>query len=177
MTDHYKQVQDFLKKTGTEFSVVLSRRGTMWGEDKEQTRDIYTFTLTRKGRVYSADFGQSIVCSTFIVRCGGSRYVWEDDLNNTCKTLSEARRYAASKLGSLNSVTIEGGHIAPTAYDVLSCLQKHAVGTFEDFCADFGYDTDSAKAKRTYDAVLFEFKSMQLIFNDEELEELTEVAQ
>lgn len=42
-----------------------------------------------------------------------------------------------------------------TAADVLHCLisdASSADNTFEDWCADFGYDSDSRKAERTYKA-------------------------
>jgi hypothetical protein len=45
----------------------------------------------------------------------------------------------------------------PTAADVLDCLASDAASAenaagFEDWAADFGYDTDSRKAERTYNA-------------------------
>ena len=45
----------------------------------------------------------------------------------------------------------------PTAADVLSCLASDAssidnASSFEDWAADFGYDTDSRKAERTFKA-------------------------
>lgn len=43
---------------------------------------------------------------------------------------------------------------APTAADVLSCLCSDARSadrtTFEDWCSDLGYDTDSRKAEKIY---------------------------
>jgi len=44
---------------------------------------------------------------------------------------------------------------APTAADVLNCLASDAAGvenarSFEDWCADYGYDTDSRKAEKTF---------------------------
>lgn len=60
----------------------------------------------------------------------------------------------------------------PTLYDVLTCLQKYDVGTFEDFCSDYGYDTDSRTAFKTYKAVVKEFQAMERLFNSEELEVL-----
>jgi|SRR5436190_14540955 hypothetical protein len=41
----------------------------------------------------------------------------------------------------------------PTVEDVLDCLASDASGcasTFEDWCADLGYDSDSRKAEQTY---------------------------
>jgi len=39
--------------------------------------------------------------------------------------------------------SIAEGSNEPTLYSVLACLQKYDVGTFEDFCNEFGYDTDN----------------------------------
>lgn len=61
----------------------------------------------------------------------------------------------------------------PTAYDVLACLQKYDVGTFEDFCGDYGYDNDSIKSLKTYKAVKKEYENVIKMFGDvmNELEE------
>lgn len=44
----------------------------------------------------------------------------------------------------------------PELHDVLDCLANDAQtdGTFEDFCATYGYDTDSRNAERIYKAVI-----------------------
>lgn len=62
--------------------------------------------------------------------------------------------------------------IGPTVYDVLACLTKWNPGSFEEFCADYGYDTDSINAKRIYDAVVQEWLQVSKMFNEKELEEL-----
>lgn len=47
----------------------------------------------------------------------------------------------------------------PTAEDVLDCLasdaagMENARGSFEDWCAEYGYDTDSRKAYATFQTV------------------------
>ena len=63
----------------------------------------------------------------------------------------------------------------PTAYDVLACLTKYPVDTFEDFCADYGYDEDSRKAYKTYEAVKSEWQNVAMLWNETELEELREI--
>jgi hypothetical protein len=72
--------------------------------------------------------------------------------------------------------SIMKGSEEPTLYDVLTCLQKYDVGTFEDFCDIFGYNLDSIlerkKAKTIYKAVVKEFQAMERLFDSEELEVL-----
>lgn len=77
----------------------------------------------------------------------------------------------------------------PTCYDVLACLTKYEVGTYHDFCADFGYkpyDYDmfdcvrvngeyyNRKSWKTYNAVKREYNKVARIFGDV-LEELAEI--
>jgi len=70
--------------------------------------------------------------------------------------------------------SIKSGAEEPTIYDILTCLQKYDVGSFEDFCGEFGYDTDSRTAERTYKAVCKEFTAVERLFSDiiEELQEI-----
>ncbi len=44
----------------------------------------------------------------------------------------------------------------PTLDEVLECLASDCanLGSFEDWCSEFGYDTDSRKAERTYHAIV-----------------------
>jgi hypothetical protein len=82
------------------------------------------------------------------------------------------RRYILSFWNSMNDVT-EGK--APTAYDVITCLTKNDPGDFEEFCREFGYDTDSRKAEKTYKAVVAEWKNVEACFSEEELAEMGEI--
>ena len=65
--------------------------------------------------------------------------------------------------------------INPTAYDVLSCLTKYDPGTFEMFCGELGYDTDSRRAERVYYNVKLEFFNVRGFWNPEELRKLREI--
>jgi hypothetical protein len=64
--------------------------------------------------------------------------------------------------------------IRPTVYDVLACLQKYEVGTFEDFCSEFGYDMWKKESHKIYKAVKREYDSVERLFGDC-LEELAEI--
>ena len=67
----------------------------------------------------------------------------------------------------------------PKFRDVLDCLALHARSTdqsFEDWCSDFGYDTDSRNAQKTYEACAeTRTKLMTLLGRDALREFLTEV--
>lgn len=73
--------------------------------------------------------------------------------------------------------SIVNGDRRPKMYDVLSCLQKWDCGTFENFCYEYGYDTDSRKAESIYKAVCKEYKAVVRLFGDSEecMDELREI--
>ena len=71
--------------------------------------------------------------------------------------------------------SIADGSNPPTAYAVLSCLQKYDAGTFENFCSEFGYDTDSRTAEKIYKAVCKEYDNVCKLWTDQEIEELQEI--
>lgn len=65
----------------------------------------------------------------------------------------------------------------PTAADVLDCLASDASGaenarSFEDWCSEYGYDTDSRKAKRTYKVIQRQSESLKRLLGPELYETL-----
>ena len=84
-----------------------------------------------------------------------SRYVFK------CR-LSRGKKSYTFNFGQ----SIRNGSKEPEMYDVLSCLEKTDVGTFQDFCDEFGYDTDSKRAERIYKAVVKEYKAVERLFGD-----------
>lgn len=63
----------------------------------------------------------------------------------------------------------------PTAYDVLACIEKNDPGTFEDFCGDFGYDTDSRRAFEVYMAMQEQYSKLSRFLTAKELQEVREI--
>ncbi len=86
-------------------------------------------------------------------------------------TLKRANRSYSFKFGQ--SIANQGQE--PTEYDVLACITKYEPGTFENFCSEFGYITDSRKALKTYNAVCREYKGVCRIWNQAEREALAEI--
>lgn len=62
--------------------------------------------------------------------------------------------------------------IKPTEYDVTACLEKYDVGSFGEFCNEFGYEQfddygrENAKVKRIYKAVCREAEKVNELFGD-----------
>tara|TARA_R110000868_G_scaffold379828_1_gene645771 strand:- start:1031 stop:1801 length:771 start_codon:yes stop_codon:yes gene_type:complete len=71
--------------------------------------------------------------------------------------------------------SIAKSNVPPSVYDVLACLTKYDIGNFENFCSDFGYNTDSRTAYKTYKAVLKEWKNIERLFTNDQLELLQEI--
>ena len=139
------QADEFLEKTKTTMTVVYSGHGKYFPDDKDE-RDIYTITLSRPGKTpYTFTFGQSIINS----RPG------------TREKISYADRQKRRPK-------------KPSAYDVLACLEKYELDTHEDFCAAFGYDTDSRKGLDLYLRLQKEQKAVYHLFSDvmDELQEI-----
>jgi len=113
-------------------------------DDDKQERDVYEIILSREGK------------EIFAFRFGQS-------------IANSGEPYKRNPQGK----TVRK-RITPTPYDVLACLIKHDVETFEDFCAEYGYNTDSRKAEKIYFNVQREYKNVQRVFGDV-LDELREI--
>lgn len=180
LTEYDIQAKDFLNKTNTEFKVEFLRFDKYFDSDKEK-RDIYSITLTRGSRTYTFEFGQSINCS----QQWHAKSVYAKNLcananhprlmgNGFSEMLGKSLKMFGA--GVINNDFVKNENYSePTEYDVLARLTKYDVGTFEDFCHEFGYDTDSRSAEKTYKAILNEWHNVAMLWNNEEIEELQEI--
>lgn len=178
--DYDIQAEKFLNDTETEMTVKFLSHGKHFPED-EKTRDIYFVQFKRGNRSFDLKFGQSI--------SGSSHRLFNLVQSKVVRTFGreELDKCFSMKTGKFDK-TLFGHHYfqlhnqetmlepeEPSAYDVLSCLSKNDPGTFENFCAEFGYDEDSKRAEKTYKAVLKEWKDVQTLWNDQEIERLQEI--
>lgn len=73
----------------------------------------------------------------------------------------------------------DSGNKKPTPYDILACLTTYEVGTFDDFCSEFGYNekplSEYPKVKKIYDKVCSEVKNLNILYSEKELEQLQEI--
>ena len=101
---------------------------------------------------------------------------WKDnELRNTYfATITTPR--GTMKVKFWDSVYNTERGIKPTEYDILACLEKYDVGTFEDFVNEFGYESYYLRcAKRIYKAVTHEYQDLCRCFTEEQLESLREI--
>jgi len=156
MEDYNKQAKDFMAKAKAIMAVKLLGHYPYFDDDKE-SRDIYEITLTRGNKTYIFKFGQSFNRS--------NNPNWQPPIRKGMTM------YDMEKAKLAHKKMIQ----APTEYDVLASITKYGPGTFKDFCDEFGYDTDSRKAEKTYFAVQDEYENINKLFSDviEDLQEIT----
>ena len=72
------------------------------------------------------------------------------------------------------SLRLSENMIPPTAYEILSCIEKEEHESFESFCDEYGYDPDSRKAEKIFHACQKQAKEVNEIFGDvmEQLQEI-----
>ena len=164
----YNEVGDlFLAGTGSKLDVKFLRNGKHFDDDRY--RDVYSITLSRGSRSFTFDYGQSVIKSQYYQDVNHKERTYT--LDGGCRTgnysVTDIKKYEAAG----NTLKLMKG-TPPTAYDVLACLTNYDSGTLEDFCSELGYDIDSKKAEKTYNAVKEEFKNVCMLFSDEEIEVL-----
>lgn len=76
-----------------------------------------------------------------------------------------------------DSVSAKENGETPSAYDVLACISGdvHCPETFEDFCAEYGYDEDSRAAHATFKRCAALARKLRAFFSEKEIEGLSEI--
>lgn len=167
LSQYETQAQDFLEATKTTLTVEYLKHDKYFPSDTEP-RDIYNVTLKRGERSYTFTFGNSLNCSGAYKLIRNNPLLAKKNIGDIV-TKNEAKRIGSFYLRENKNFE------EPSAYNVLACLDGNDPGTFEDFCSNFGYDTDSRKAKKIYDDVLNQWKELRCLFTDDELKTLGEI--
>jgi len=169
MNEYQEQAMKFLADTDATITSTFKKHGKHFSDDKTD-RDIYSVTIARGTRSYTFDFGQSISNSIrYQDRQFKDRWFYCD--GSAVKSGKDWTMKGLKEFTEPRPKTRK----APTEYDILACLTKYDPGTFEDFCADFGYDEDSRTAEKTYKAVRAEYEALARLFSDYELELMGEI--
>jgi len=192
MNEYEKQAQDFLNETNSTIEWELKGLTNRLGGKKTLE---YEFKIKRGNRHYIGSFNSSLndlhkvlkfeenrinpncllaesITNEFGVQLNSKRKT-----NEFCVQLnSKRKKILIYKEGTFTIVTVDRIPI-PSAYDLLACIQCYDVGTLQDFIDEYGCDAnDIEKTLSTYEAVKEESEAMKMLYNDDELEKLQEIA-
>ena len=130
-------------------------------EYEEQAREF----LNRNGLRLTIGEGE------IVEKWGSNRYAYK------CRLYNGRKSYGFTFYDSVQNFQ---NNEEPRAYDILACLNGYDVGTFDEFCDEYGYfpiaDRKRYKeAQETYKACKREYEGLKRILTPEQLEELQEI--
>lgn len=182
MSEYDKQAEDFLKATGSSITITLADPQTppLWAKSGEQHGFKYDVELKSKNGVYKFPFWDSIANAE---KMDALRYVSNSWLNDQAPEFFKAQRVLRDvfgknigPIGAKKHFDEYAEQLKPSAYSVLACLTLDYSDSFEDFCSEYGYDTDSRMAEKTYKAVIEQDRQLRRLYDREELEQLEAIA-
>ncbi len=129
-------------------------------------QDNWNVTISYNGKSYSTKYFSGIGHRKLIRSAKKEGKGYYDNLFGGFKTEMEACKSQWLKV------------VEPTLADVMCCLLSDSQccsGTFEDFCNELGYNSDSIKALNTYLACQATRNGMIKVFGAELLDELSQL--
>lgn len=182
-TDYTKQGKDFCAKTGTTIEARFTGYKKHFPSDDE-ARPTWEIRMVRGSRSYTFPFGSSINDWN-----KWQKELWDkhpmritswDHCSEALDNLMQGKRDPSSMISNkgLDHSTFApaGEGYRPTEYDILACLEKYEpADDVDSFAEEFGIEKPS-EAIRVYEAVKKEYAMLQALYNDEEMEELQEIA-
>jgi hypothetical protein len=174
------QVAEFLKSINVNYSVkwvgIAGEKTSFSGSDQWQ------ITFKKAGKFSeSFDFytgsGHRINNIGLSLSPANKRYI-ESVKAVTGLLLGIERDSKREKL--VKNVFVQSYAVTPTQASVLYCLLLDAESgslSFDDFCSDFGYDSDSISDFKTYQACMAITKQVQKLFTSSERQQLQELLQ
>ena len=168
MKSYEQEINDFLEATKTK--IMIEPIGFMINKVWEETkpRMTYKVTLFNPNWKYTFIFYDSIKNSEILrmdifnfTKKRYNRYL--ENMSCYERILVEKELFKLKEKAKLNE------------YGILYCLNKIDPGTFKEFCREYGYDEDSISARNIYIGMIEEYKNLQKLFTEEQLNELIEI--
>ena len=169
MTDYQVQAKQFLADCNAtmEIKFVGKEVPSHWfGETKPRNK--YQFTITTPRGKYTSCFWDSLY-STEVSEVSERTYAQQKYKASYDCLRSHEKAKARAELAKLKADAI------PTEYDILAAVEKYGYDSFSDFCAEFGYSTDSISARETFLACGEEYAGLSRIFTEEQMEKMREI--
>lgn len=114
--------------------------------------------------------------------------MWEENYLRNCYSvyIRNTNSGEVMRVTFWDSIYNTTHNITPTCYDILACLTKYDPGNYEDFCSEFGYETETENqfgrltrnpnAYNIWEACCREWEGVKRVFGEDEiLEELREI--
>lgn len=175
LTEYDIQTQKFVEKTGLKIDKSYCGHYKRF-EDAKYISAQWRIKFSREGKMeFWFDFSDSVHNSFSKTEQGSYRRkpLTAGDFNYTAIRLQ--LETGTHREGSSLPFILHYERKPPSDYDILACLTKYDPSTFEDFCGDFGCDTDSRKAEKTYFAVQKEYQNLRGMFSETELVLMAEI--
>ena len=104
---------------------------------------------------------------------------WNDNVYRNTYMATIKTPLGVMKVKFWDSIYSTQNNERPTEYDILACLQKYDVGSFEDFVNEFGYEIDESQSRRNskqiYNAVCREYEKVCRCFTQKQIEAMQEI--
>ena len=164
--------QEAINHFGITIQSVFVPKSKSRNRDEQHLSINWVCTLSRKGKkIWSGDYSQGIGHAPKSKDVGSyERSQFEHEIAEAGFCREKGEPYGG-RSGKFLKAT------PPSTCDVLHSLLMDATAfeqTFEDWCSDFGYDTDSRKAEQTYQACVAEGRALASAFTPAELATLRE---
>lgn len=149
-SENPEQLEKILREGSLSISAVKLGTFEYFESDKEK-RDVYEIIIKRNGKTINFRYGDSIHNTELHEKSS----LFGDTPKEIYRRKQEIKEMQENSL-----------------YSILACIHvdHYCPDTFEDFCSEFGYDTDSIKAEKTFRNCREQSKKLQSIFTSEEME-------
>ena len=169
MNEYLAQAKQFLTDCNAtmEIKFVGKEIPAHW-KDETKPHNKYQFTITTPKGSYTSYFWDSLY-NTELSEMNIQRYAEKKYKIHWYDVSAFEKGKAIRELDALKAEAI------PNEYDVLACLEKYSYDSFSDFCAEFGYSTDSIAAREIFLACGEEYAGLSRIFTEEQMEKMREI--
>jgi hypothetical protein len=170
------QAEKFVKDTNIEIVKTYTGHRFYFDGDKER-RACFHITVKRGNQSFSYDFGQSIMESYLVETEFGFTHRKPRPINQSDLRLKAVNQLLRGEKSCDSRIRLYENKVPPSDYSLLSCMSmdSYQSDSFEDWCDNFGYDTDSRKALDTFLKCQKISSDINRFFTDTELEQLQEI--
>ena len=172
MSEYTQKANEFLNSCPAEMTIIYAGTAPNSNWNDKKPRDMFSFVIKTQRGTMNGIFWDSFHNTEL-------RHMTLDEY---CK-----KKYRRLQRDCTNSELVKAKNelktiketVKPSAYDILSCLEKYPVGSMDDFMREFGYEIkcvrDMTNFINTYNAVVEEYNNLCRIFASAQMKALREI--